>query len=212
MTIDRNDILEVLRTIPDPEMPISIVDLGLVADVRINPPLHPGVGEGLGVRARHAADDQINSAPAASMPSPQPSPKGRGSDVTVDLLPTFVGCPALDMIAGDVRAKLTKIPGIESVSVNWLFDPPWTVDRITLAGRASLKEHGVTVPAPGSGNRLPVPAHESTETVQLRTSAIPCPFCGSTSTYLDSPFGPTRCRMIYYCDACRNSFEHLKRV
>ena len=175
----RDEILDVLRTIPDPEMPISIVDLGLVERVHID-------GNGRDATSRTE------------------------SVVEVDLLPTFIGCPALDMIAGDIRAKISKIPGIETVNVNWLFDPPWTVDRITSAGRESLKEHGVTVPE--HGNHLHVAAHESPDTVRLRTSAIPCPFCGSTSTYLDSPFGPTRCRMIYYCDACRNSFEHLKRL
>jgi ring-1,2-phenylacetyl-CoA epoxidase subunit PaaD len=116
------------------------------------------------------------------------------------------------MIAGDVRAKVEKIPGVEHVNVHWLFDPAWSVDRITPAGRESLKEHGVTVPPPGSGGTLHIPAHDSPQTVTLRTSVVPCPFCGSKSTYLDSAFGPTRCRTIYYCESCKNSFEHLKRV
>jgi len=171
---DRNAILDVLRTIPDPEMPISIVDLGLVEAVRV-------LGDDLGVE--------------------------------IDLLPTFVGCPALDMIAGDVRAKLRDELELDSVKVNWLFDPRWSVDRITEAGRASLKEHGVTVPAPGTGStHLDVPGHDAPQSVKLMTSAIACPYCGSRSTYLDSPFGPTRCRMIYYCESCRNSFEHMKKV
>ena len=152
--------------------------------------------------------------------SPAPSLKGRGSIVHIDLLPTFIGCPALDMIAGDIRAKVGALPQVESVNVNWFFDPAWSVDRITPAGRNSLREHGVTVPdsapAPGSGsgngNRLPVAGHQAPEFVALRTSLVPCPFCGSQSTYLDSPFGPTRCRTIYYCQSCKNSFEHLKRV
>jgi ring-1,2-phenylacetyl-CoA epoxidase subunit PaaD len=177
MSVTCDDILDVLRTIPDPEMPISIVDLGLVERVSV-------CGNG---------SEGASGAP---------------SSVTVDLLPTFIGCPALDMIAGDVRAKLCKLPGVQNVDVNWLFDPPWSVDRITPAGRASLADHGVTVPA--GGNRLNLPGHDGT--LQLRTSAIPCPFCGSRSTQLDSPFGPTRCRMIYYCNACRNSFEHMKRI
>ena len=179
--VRREDILDVLRTIPDPEMPISIVDLGLVEDVRV----------------------EQNGSDAASRCA---------AHVSVDLLPTFVGCPALDMIAGDVRAKVGKLPGVDRVEVNWIFDPAWSVDRITVAGREALREHGVTVPAPGSGNRLHVAAHEAPQTITLRTSAIPCPFCGSHATYLDSPFGPTRCRTIYYCESCKNSFEHLKRV
>jgi ring-1,2-phenylacetyl-CoA epoxidase subunit PaaD len=132
--------------------------------------------------------------------------------VTIELLPTFIGCPALDMIAGDVRAKVGALPGVRDVSVTWVFDPPWSVDRITSQGRESLKAHGVTVPEPGCGKRLAIPARDAPQSVKLRTSAVPCPFCGSTSTYLDSPFGPTRCRTIYYCEKCRNSFEHLKRV
>ena len=173
----RDSILSDLETIDDPEMPISIVDLGLIERVEILP--HPPNGE-----------------------------TGR-ADVEIDILPTFVGCPALDMIRDLVREKLTARGEINEVKVNFLFDPPWSVDRITEAGRARLKEHGVTVPEHGS--RLPV--HGAPKfTTQLRTSAVPCPFCESRSTYLDSPFGPTRCRMIYYCEACRNSFEHMKRL
>lgn len=170
----RDAILAVLRTIPDPEMPISIIDLGLVEDVSIDT----------------SRDHQ-------------------GAVASISLLPTFIGCPALEMIAGDVRAKVGVLPGIHEVKVNWLHAPAWSVERITPAGRESLKAHGVTVPAHGS--HLNVPGHHPGN-VQLRTSAIHCPFCGSSSTYLDSPFGPTRCRMIYYCESCRNSFEHMKRL
>jgi ring-1,2-phenylacetyl-CoA epoxidase subunit PaaD len=183
MALTRECIISVLRTIPDPEMPISIVDLGLVESIRVKPPMA--------------------SAGCANQ-SPQ--------NVEIDLLPTFIGCPALDMIAGDIRAKISKLPDVDRVEVNWVFDPAWSVDRITAAGRESLREHGVTVPPPGSGNRLPVAAHEAPKTITLRTSAVPCPFCGSHATYLDSPFGPTRCRTIHYCESCKNSFEHLKRV
>lgn len=165
--------MNVLQGIPDPEMPISIVDLGLIDAVR--------------------ADD------------------GR---VEVVMLPTFIGCPALDMIAGDVKAKVGAIPGVTAVDVQWVFDPPWSVDRITVAGRESLRAHGVTVPEKGS--HLPVAGHtvggNGLNLVKLQTSIVPCPYCGSRSTTLESPFGPTRCRTIYYCEACRNSFEHLKRV
>ena len=176
--IDIRPIHDALRSIPDPEMPISIVDLGLIEDVRF---------------------DQVDAGVT-----------GGDVNVTVDVLPTFIGCPALDMIAGDIRAKLGAIPGVADVRVNWLFNPPWSVDRITPEGRASLKDHGVTVPAHGS--KLHVAGHETPQTVTLTASAIPCPFCGSKATHLESEFGPTRCRTIHYCTSCKNSFEHLKRV
>ena len=37
-----------------------------------------------------------------------------------------------------------------------------------------------------------------------------CPFCGSTNTVLESPFGPTLCRSIYYCQDCRNPIERFR--
>lgn len=210
--ISRDAILDVLRTIPDPEMPISIVDLGLVEAVRVvHSPSLEGGGKGVGEAHTESLRAQVQERDATLPPTP--SPKGRGSQIAsveVDLLPTFVGCPALDMIAGDVRAKLRDELELDNVKVNWLFDPKWSVDRITPAGRASLKEHGVTVPEHGS--YLHVPGHDAPQSVTLHTSAVPCPYCGSRSTYLDSPFGPTRCRMIYYCQACKNSFEHMKKV
>ena len=165
-------IIDVLRTIPDPEMPISIVDLGLILNVRI---------------------DQEDEA----------------AKVSIDVLPTFVGCPALEMIANDIPDKVAGLQGVGEVDVRFVYDPPWSVERITAEGRAALKDHGVTVPE--SGSRLPVPGHQG-GAVELRTSAIKCPFCDSDQTALESMFGPTRCRMIYYCNACRNSFEHMKKV
>lgn len=163
MVMNESIIRDALRDVPDPEMPISIVDLGLVEKIVID-----------------------------------------GAHATITLLPTFVGCPALDMIADDVKTKLHTLDGVDAVDVEYVFDPPWSVDRISDDGRRSLAAHGVTVPERGGIVR--------NATVSLSTSAVPCPFCRSRSTRLESPFGPTRCRMIYYCDACKNSFEHMKRV
>ena len=104
---------------------------------------------------------------------------------------------------------------MDKVEVHFLYDPPWTVDRITEAGRASLKTHGVTVPPRGSGEtKLDVPGHTSGGggAIELRTSALACPFCDSRQTRLESEFGPTRCRMIFYCESCKNTFEHMKKV
>ena len=153
-------VLAVLQMINDPEMPISIVDLGMVHAVRI-------------------ADQ----------------PAGR---VQVDILPTFVGCPALPVIEQEIRKRVGALPGVAGLEVRFLFDPPWSVDRINERGRESLRQIGITVP-------LAVDAD--------RSDAAPfCPFCGASAVHLESAFGPTRCRMIYYCESCRNSFEHMKRI
>ena len=177
--IDNESIMDVLREIADPEMPISIVDLGLV--------------EGIRLEANGEAPDGIGT---------------RRASVSIDILPTFVGCPALPMIEDEIKMKVGQLDGISAVSVHFVHDPPWSVDRISDAGRESLAAHGVTVPEQGSS--LAIPGHGSP--VQLRTSAIACPFCASANTRMESQFGPTRCRMIYYCESCKNSFEHMKRV
>ena len=165
--VSNDDIFDVLQTIPDPEMPISITDLGLI--------------EGVDVCE---------------------------TSVKIKLLPTFIGCFALSAIADEIKLKLSEISGIESVEVEFIHDPPWSTERITDAGKASLAAHGIAVPDVGS----PCTSHSDTETVELRTSAITCPWCNSSKTTLTSPFGPTRCKSIYFCDACRQPFERMKKV
>ena len=167
--VTREAVLDVLRAINDPEMPISIVDLGIVENV------------------------QIETA-ASGLASPPGAQDNSGTSVMIDLLPTFVGCPALHAIEEEVRQRIGALPGVGQVVVHFRFHPPWTVDRITANGREALKKIGVTVPGP------------------TETAAPQCPFCGSSAVQLESPFGPTRCRMIYYCTSCRNSFEHMKSV
>lgn len=119
--------------------------------------------------------------------------------VNVDVTPTFVGCPAVDMIRDNIKLALAAI-GENDVDVNIVFDPPWTSDRMTEASRKKLKEIGFSPPTRGL--------------VQLGTAAaqVPCPHCNSSQTDMESMFGPTLCRAIYYCRECRQSFEHFKTV
>ena len=122
---------------------------------------------------------------------------------TVVVLPTFTGCPAIAEIVSDVRTAVERIEGAGAVEVETSFDPPWTTDRITEDGRKKLTEFGL---APPTGN-APVLITE----IGL-PKAAKCPFCGSTDTKNENPFGPTPCRALYYCNACRNPFEQFKPV
>jgi ring-1,2-phenylacetyl-CoA epoxidase subunit PaaD len=116
----------------------------------------------------------------------------RGAAVRVELLPTFTGCPALEVIRDRVRRRLLAVPGVVAAEVLFLFEPAWTVERMSGAGRARLREHGMSVPR-----------------ARLAEPAV-CPHCGSTNTVLENPFGPTLCRAIYYCRDCRNPIERFK--
>jgi ring-1,2-phenylacetyl-CoA epoxidase subunit PaaD len=119
------------------------------------------------------------------------------------VLPTFTGCPAVPVIKSDVAAAVNAVEGVDEVDVDTTFDPPWTTDRITAEGRVKLREFGLAPP----GSSGPVLITEIGLPKQAK-----CPFCGSTDTVNENAFGPTPCRALYYCRACRNPFEQFKQV
>ena len=126
-----------------------------------------------------------------------------GTSVRVVVLPTFTGCPALPIIKSDVATAVASVAGVDSVSVEVSFVPPWTSDRISAQGRLKLEGFGLAPPT-GEG---PVLVGD----IGLPKLAV-CPFCGSKNTHNENPFGPTPCRALYYCDDCRNPFEQFKPV
>jgi metal-sulfur cluster biosynthetic enzyme len=93
-----------LSEIQDPEMPVNLVDLGVIYAVEE----HDGI-------------------------------------VDVDLTFTAMGCPASEFILDDVRERLLREPGVKKVRVQVVWDPPWTVARMTQAGRDSLEAWGLAV-------------------------------------------------------------------
>ena len=133
--------------------------------------------------------------------------------VRVELLPTFVGCPALEVIRGAVEARLGAF-GLP-VDVETSFAPPWTSDRISPAGREKLRRSGFAPPPRlgsmrGAGGRaLPMVDHSFAARAE---APVECPYCGSTSTTLENIFGPTQCRSIRHCADCRQPFEAFKPV
>lgn len=125
--------------------------------------------------------------------------------VEVDLLPTFAGCPALDVIRRDVEAAVLGVAGDRAVRVRFVYAPPWTSDRITARGRDALRAYGLTPPGEAAGSGPVVIPLGS-----LGPPAARCPFCGSEDTVRESAFGPTLCRSTHFCNACRNPFEAFK--
>lgn len=123
-----------------------------------------------------------------------------GDPIVVDLMPTFVGCPAIEMMKRDIAGRLAELGPVE---VRVIYDEPWTSDRISDAGRDMLHSAGFA-PPPRLGNAIRL--------IPISAEAVTCPYCGSTETHLENLFGPTPCRSIYYCDACRQPFERFKAV
>ena len=93
-----------LGEVQDPELPVSLVDLGLIYGIRQT-----------------------------------------GGLVTVDLTFTAMGCPAAEMILEDVTERLLREPGVDHVSINVVWDPPWTARSLSPEGRQALELWGLAV-------------------------------------------------------------------
>ena len=104
----------------------------------------------------------------------------------VEFTPTFLGCPALEVMRRAIEEKSTALGGEPEVEV--IQDDSWSTDRITPAGREKLRAAGFAPPAPRAAG--------ATTLVQLQSKAFRCPYCGSTETRLENIFGPTPCRSI----------------
>jgi ring-1,2-phenylacetyl-CoA epoxidase subunit PaaD len=128
--------------------------------------------------------------------------------VQVELLPTFIGCPAIGVMQEQIVERVGRLGIADEVNVRLSFDPPWTSDRITPEGRERLRLSGFAPP-----HTAPVPVGGSNVLDELTVIAVAeCPYCGSRNTTLENPFGPTLCRAIYHCTDCRQPFEQFKRV
>jgi ring-1,2-phenylacetyl-CoA epoxidase subunit PaaD len=118
--------------------------------------------------------------------------------VRIEFTPTFLGCPALEVMK---RAMEEKVPGAE---VQVIQDDSWSTDKITPAGREKLRAAGFAPPAPREAS--------APKLVQLQANVFRCPYCGSTETRLENIFGPTPCRSLRYCESCRQPFEQFKTI
>jgi len=98
-------IIESLRVVHDPEIPVNIVDLGLVYDVRVE----------------------------------------EDGAVEVDMTLTSMGCPVQDMIQSDAELAVMRVEGVNRVNVEFVWSPPWGMDKVTEAGRKQLRMFGFSV-------------------------------------------------------------------
>ncbi len=115
---------------------------------------------------------------------------GADGGVRVGLIPTFSGCPALDMIKADVAAALAAVDGVRSVEVVWLSAQVWSVDRIDAETRAAI-------------------GREFTVSIRMPDGRSLCPLCGTETVEL-SMFGPSRCRSVHRCEACAETVEVMR--
>jgi len=123
-----------------------------------------------------------------------------GSRYVVDVSPTYTGCPALDMMSDSVRQALEQFTG-ERVHIEHVLSPPWTTDWMSADAREKLRAYGI---AP------PVGKTQDKRSLFGPKPDVPCPRCASEETELQSNFGSTACKSIYFCPKCSEPFEHFK--
>jgi ring-1,2-phenylacetyl-CoA epoxidase subunit PaaD len=122
--------------------------------------------------------------------------------VRVDFTPTFLGCPALELMRDAMAERIRSLGADADIVVH--MDDSWSTDKITPGGREKLRSAGFAPPAP-RGSAAPT-------LVQLQSKVFRCPYCGSTDTRLENIFGPTPCRSLRYCAGCKQPFEQFKTI
>ncbi|HZF68391.1 MAG TPA: 1,2-phenylacetyl-CoA epoxidase subunit PaaD [Gemmatirosa sp.] len=131
-----------------------------------------------------------------------------GDRATVVITPTYSGCPAMREIEHDVLAALAARGWTARIRTE--YSPAWTTAWMSDAAREKLRAYGIAPPRAGAE------ASSDTLVPLLRRgkapAPVPCPFCGSTRTHLESAFGSTACKALHVCDACRQPFEEFKPI
>lgn len=130
-----------------------------------------------------------------------PSPAGGDESIEILITPTYSGCPAMDMIAMNIRLVLLE-NGFKNVKITTVLSPAWTTDWMSEEGKQKLKAYGIAPPNPRQQvcNNDLFAQHE----------AVQCPQCNSYHTHRISEFGSTACKALYQCDDCKEPFDYFK--
>ncbi len=124
---------------------------------------------------------------------------GKGK-VEALITPTYLGCPAMNMIVVEVELALERA-GFEKPKVTTVMSPAWTTDWMSEAGKEKLREFGIAPPTGKAGRRA-----------LFGGENIECPNCKSAKTERISEFGSTSCKALWRCKACAEPFDYFKCI
>lgn len=120
--------------------------------------------------------------------------KINGDEIEVIITPTYTGCPAMDMIAMNIKLALIE-NGYTNIKITSVLSPAWTTDWMSEAGKRKLKEYGIAAPD---------------KKFTIATDGVECPLCNSRNSKLISEFGSTACKALYQCIDCKEPFDYFK--
>ena len=101
-TVNAEDVRSSLKQCMDPEVPLSIVDMGLIYGINVN----------------------------------------ENNDVDIKMTMTTQGCPLHETMVDDVKRYTKKVSGVNNVNVEIVWDPPWTMDKMSDEAKAMMKKMG----------------------------------------------------------------------
>lgn len=122
-----------------------------------------------------------------------------GKQVYIELIPTYTGCPAMDVMQADVKQAFDKAG--YTATTKLVLSPAWTSDRITQKGRKVLKDYGVAPPLNAIADK---------SALLEGAKIVACTNCTSTNTALVSQFGSTACKALFKCLDCLEPFDYFK--
>jgi ring-1,2-phenylacetyl-CoA epoxidase subunit PaaD len=128
--------------------------------------------------------------------------RGPEGGIVVRITPTYSGCPAMDMIAVNIRAVLQE-KGLDAMGIHieTVLSPPWTTDWMSEQGREKLRTFGIAPPLSGSQDKKALLGEKR---------VLQCPRCGSDHTEMISQFASTSCKAMFRCLDCLETFDYFK--
>jgi len=123
------------------------------------------------------------------------------NELEVIITSTYTGCPAMDLIAAQIRIELATL-GFKHVRITHSISPPWTTEWISEEGKRKLRKYGIAPPNPRRQG--------CDEKLFAEADAVQCPHCDSWKTHRVSEFGSTPCKALYQCNDCQEPFDYFK--
>jgi ring-1,2-phenylacetyl-CoA epoxidase subunit PaaD len=128
--------------------------------------------------------------------------KESGGEIEVTITPTYSGCPAMDVIATEIKSALER-NGFPVVKIKTVLSPAWTTDWITEAGKEKLRKYGIAPPEHSTADK---------NALLGKSKTVKCPRCGSEHTEMISHFGSTACKALWKCIDCKEPFDYFKCI
>jgi ring-1,2-phenylacetyl-CoA epoxidase subunit PaaD len=122
--------------------------------------------------------------------------------VEVSITPTYSGCPAMDVIADELKRAFVR-NGYNNVVIRTVLAPAWTTDWLTEEAKNKLEKYGIAPPEHSTADK---------NSLLGKPKEVKCPRCGSVHTEMISNFGSTACKALWKCVDCKEPFDYFKCI